>query len=148
MSDTLTPADRQRLRDLARKASPLPWALGPLRHDDWGCIRDATGKPVASTCTQAVISAGGPEQVAINGEYIVAAVNALPKLLDEIERLRDALCVVVGSLRVAAEKEDDAPMSAAAHREEALRVAEMVAAHHVGDSYTDSQGNLRMEARG
>lgn len=77
----------------ANKATPGPWRLHPLEHDDWGCVRDAAGKPVANVMMYAQVEGGfagmdafratnhygtpaykrGPEQVARNGEYVAAA---------------------------------------------------------------------------
>jgi hypothetical protein len=73
--------------DLAN-LSPAPWKVGREIYDNWGTVRDATGKPVASTCfhAQADFDAfrrthqfgtpehdRGPEPIPTNAEFIALA---------------------------------------------------------------------------
>ena len=67
----------------------------------------------------------------------------------ECARLRDALVVIIRSLRVANEKRADGlPASAYSHRQEALSVAEMVCPQEAQQpsGYTPPQVALRKQA--
>lgn len=84
MSTSPPPSDRETLRALIAAATPLPWAEFCESDDCWIQQADAEGAPVG---IQAVMEST-PE--AINPEnkaLVLAAVNALPGLLDHIDRL-------------------------------------------------------------
>ncbi len=76
----MTPADINQLRDLLAQATPGPWAvhygykLPHIKADDGRYILEAG-------------TVYGPRTKA-DAALIVAAMNALPSLLDEVERLR------------------------------------------------------------
>lgn len=103
-------ADRERLRELAKKASPLPWS--------WyrGYDSLAFPRPTGGTLGDGTVVDYGPEDFLVandgvpavygvwrndgmadcsasddNAAYITAACSAIPELLDEIERLEDEL---------------------------------------------------------
>jgi hypothetical protein len=70
--------DTNELRKLLAAATPLPW------YGKWN-ISTAHGDLIASTD---VSLASDPEESDANGDLIVAAVNALPALLDELDAVR------------------------------------------------------------
>lgn len=74
----ITPDEITRLRELAAKATPLPWEAG----------RDYTGLP----CIEPDVVGNnlGSSWIVCyeNRDYICAAANAMPAVLDEVERLR------------------------------------------------------------
>lgn len=62
--------------------TPTPWAYRPLKHDDWGWIRDADGSLAATARDGRVMSerfdefrAAKKDPYAANGAFIVKAVN-------------------------------------------------------------------------
>lgn len=79
--------------------TPTPWAYRPLKHDDWGWIRDADGSLAATARDGRVMSerfdefrAAKKDPYAANAAFIVKAVNnheALVKALEEIAGTRD-----------------------------------------------------------
>jgi hypothetical protein len=73
--------DITNLRRLYEAASSGPWVKGQTRY----AYEESIGGPDGGKGYTKLMSA--PEQAA-DGELIVAAVNALPQLLDELERLR------------------------------------------------------------
>lgn len=81
MSDPTTPEGRAELRDLLRRTTPLPWSAQPGLNGRDDVRARWTGGP---TVVVAQVSRVRPD-----AELIVAAVNALPALLDEIDRLRE-----------------------------------------------------------
>lgn len=92
----MTDADINQLRDLLRAATPGPWKNHTHEEDegsDWATI---SATPVVArsgykwTPTVGVCDGGDSVENAKNATLIVAAVNALPGLLDEIERLKRA----------------------------------------------------------
>lgn len=73
--------DTLRLRALLERATPGPWSAvrrSILRHVD--------GEP-----DMVATASGGSDDAAADAALIVAAVNALPALCDEVDRLRDEL---------------------------------------------------------
>ena len=84
------------------KHTPLPWAVRPQKHDDWGYIRGPDG-------TLACIARGaddkdfdqhrrdGTNPYAANAELIVRSVNSLPALVEALWKARSRLGIV-GSL--------------------------------------------------
>lgn len=90
----MTDADINQLRDLLRAATPGPWKNHTHEEDedsDWATI---SATPVVArsgykwTLTVGVCDGGDSVENAKNAALIVSAVNALPGLLDEVERLR------------------------------------------------------------
>ena len=90
----MTDADINQLRDLLRAATPGPWKNHTHEEDegsDWATI---SATPVVArsgykwTPTVGVCDGGDSVENAKNAALIVSAVNALPGLLDEVERLR------------------------------------------------------------
>ena len=73
--------DTNKMRKLLAAATPVPW------YGRWS-ISTADGDPIASTD---VSLAGDPEESDANGDLIVAAVNGLPAMLDELDGLRAEL---------------------------------------------------------
>ncbi|WP_368641725.1 hypothetical protein ABRZ03_02570 [Castellaniella ginsengisoli] len=73
----------QKLRDLIRRAAPLPWTLATS--NSWRRIVDPYHVPVCSPCTQSdghpdLAFPGGPEGP--TAQLLIEAANALPGLLD------------------------------------------------------------------
>jgi hypothetical protein len=71
--------DTKALRELLVKATPGPWHLSIHTHG---------GDPLACDASNSIV---GKMRSHEDTECIVAAINALPELLDECERLRAAL---------------------------------------------------------
>jgi hypothetical protein len=95
------------LRALAEKATPGPWSLGRSTasdgDNDWHPqIWPAIGAPIASSDGRASGRPGAPEKDAADFAYIVAACNALPALLDRLDKAEAALSVerIAQALRV------------------------------------------------
>ena len=76
--------DTQKLRDLIRRASPLPWTLATS--NSWRRIVDRYGDAVCTPCTQQ--TDGHPDLAFPGGiegptaQLLIEAVNSLPGLLD------------------------------------------------------------------
>lgn len=84
--------DTKHVREQIRRASPLPWMLATS--NSWRRIVDFRNDNVCQPITQHdghpdLLFAGGVEGP--NAMLLIGAVNALPELLDEIERLRTRL---------------------------------------------------------
>ena len=95
---TLTIDDISALRALAEKATPGPWRQHLV--DDTTVI-DEAGNTVAQTFPDGGLDddvdfATDTEQREHDAAFIATARTALPAALDEIERLRAALCVAQG----------------------------------------------------
>ena len=87
---------RKRLRELAEKATPGPWRKVVCNKEDgWSCVM---GEHEAVTDGVQTGEMNGD-----NADFIAAARNALPELLDEVERLR-ARVEVLEEVRKAAEE--------------------------------------------
>jgi len=71
----MTDAELQRLRALAQAATPGPW-----RDNHVGAVKNEAGRDIPITYSDAA--------------FIAAARNAMPALLDEIDRLRAAEAIV------------------------------------------------------
>lgn len=82
------------LRKLNKAATPRPWKRDRSHYADWGWIRGGDDRMVADTARPgrySVADCGKPKPPAPideNADLIVAAVNALPRLLAEIELYR------------------------------------------------------------
>lgn len=96
----VTTAQLDELRALLAKAPALPWYYRPDKYDDWGFIRGGErstyGLPIVALGREGGVKSDHiqhredkTDPYAPASELIVAAVNALPGLLDEIERLRE-----------------------------------------------------------
>ncbi len=86
MTQRLTDDEIRELREARSMASMLPWATGsdynkpdPCGQDD--CVHASDGTPIMSGLH------GGLDN---DAAYVVAACNAINRLLDEIEELRAA----------------------------------------------------------
>ena len=82
----------QRLRELLAKATERPWDVGdPTRGDSPLMVycNDTTGQRIADLTNEYTFHS--EEEKAANAALIVAAVNALPGLLDRVERMEEAL---------------------------------------------------------
>src|SRR4051812_18441778 len=78
--------------------TPTPWAYRPLKHDDWGWIRDADGSLAATARDGRVMSerfdefrAAKKDPYAANAELIVKAVNNHDALVAALKESRAAL---------------------------------------------------------
>lgn len=90
--------ERKRLRELCDKATPGPWRKVVCNKEDgWSCVM---GEHEAVTDGVQTGEMNGD-----NADFIAAARNALPELLDEVERLR-ARVERLEKVREAAEKVD------------------------------------------
>ena len=82
---------------------PGPWRYRPEKHDDWGCVRDADGNPVASTCPPGVGNAfceahptfddvrwSGPQQARSVAELLIWAERVRPRLIELAAEFRIA----------------------------------------------------------
>ena len=92
-------------RKLLSAATSLPWEYRPYEHDDWGYIRGpevewsiGPVKPVVAISREGDTESdhnahrrNKTDPYEPNGRLIVAAVNALPTLLDRIAELEAAL---------------------------------------------------------
>lgn len=107
--------DRARLRALLEKATPRPWCVVRLRMDPCPAI-EAKVDSESVTLASVYGSGGDPQALtkvpkADNAALIVAAVNALPELLDEVER-RDGRwacpeCGCIGHERLERERDEE-----------------------------------------
>ena len=93
------------LRKLLASATANPWEYRPYEHDDWGYIRGpevewsiGPVKPVVAISREGDTESdhnahrrNKTDPYEPNGRLIVAAVNALPALLDRIAELETAL---------------------------------------------------------
>lgn len=94
------PVDIEALRALMERATAGPWAYRPQEHDDWGFIRTMIATedgwhPVVARANDVSVHedhdahrAAKTDPAEGNARLIVAAVNALPSLLTELEALR------------------------------------------------------------
>ena len=94
------PVDIEALRQLLERATAGPWAYRPQEHDDWGFIRTTRATedgwhPVVARANDVSVHedhdahrAAKTDPAEGNARLIVAAVNALPSLLTELEALR------------------------------------------------------------
>ena len=89
-----TPDEIVRLRELAANATPRPW-----KYDLIGEFVQGDGHHLAQTWNKYEEDFDNAQA---NGTYIVAAANAMPAALDEIERLR----VFIKSAIASADKSD------------------------------------------
>lgn len=87
MSDPLTPEEIAELRRLASEATPGPWRAILPDEEDASVVLDDDGPGVAEIARMG--QAGAEFYDHKNASLIVAARNALPRLLNEIERLRE-----------------------------------------------------------
>lgn len=101
----MTPERISHLRELLGKASPVPWRKGPSGYRNYIQTVEDAGKPVVVLRPHEAL---GPTvaEVVQNGTLIVAAVNDLPELLDELERLRPALKELVKDVEECLEELD------------------------------------------
>lgn len=81
--------DTNKMRKLLAAATPPPW------YGTWD-ISTADGDPIASTD---VSLASDPEESDANGDLIVAAINGLPAMLDELDAARADLREAMELLR-------------------------------------------------
>ena len=91
--------DIKKLREICEKASPGPWkavasrtAVGVCYRifpESWGKVPDHGGICAYDDCTSLNPHPKGEQ--AANAQFIAAARTALPELLDEVERLREAV---------------------------------------------------------
>ena len=92
MSELPTPAELAELRRLHEAAGPGEWETDLDLDDPEGTIRHENGGAVAFVCPFACVRTidrhGGQTFCHDTARLIPAARNALPLLLDEIERLR------------------------------------------------------------
>lgn len=94
------PVDIEAMRQLLERATAGPWAYRPQEHDDWGFIRTtratedgwhpvvAIARDVSDHEDHDAHRASKTDPAEGNAGLIVAAVNALPSLLTELEALR------------------------------------------------------------
>jgi hypothetical protein len=75
--------------------TPTPWSYRPLKHDDWGWIRDADGSLAATARDGRVMSerfdefrAAKKDPYAANAAFIVNAVNNHDALVKALETAR------------------------------------------------------------
>lgn len=98
--------ETERLRSLLAEASPGPWVYRPDKYDDWGWIRGVEQdsdigryRPIVANAKNSNVGeaamaehrSAGTDPYGPNALLIVEAVNALPALLDTIERQRALL---------------------------------------------------------
>jgi hypothetical protein len=103
MSERLTPAERQEMRERAEKATPGPWEFDSHVHGEKGCRcfshfvvtgytltnpfpfcdETAEAKGASNDCTSTVVTFE-------DATFIAHAREDIPYLLAEVERLRDA----------------------------------------------------------
>ena len=99
--------DVARLRERLAEASPQPWVYRPDKYDDWGWIRGVERddrdigpfRPIVANAKDSMVDdaamadhrRAGTDPYGSNALLIVEAVNALPALLDTIERQRELL---------------------------------------------------------
>lgn len=99
--------DVARLRKRLAEASPQPWAYRPDKYDDWGWIRSVERddrdigpfRPIVANAKDSMVGdieiaahrRAGTDPYGPNALLIVEAVNALPALLDTIDRQRELL---------------------------------------------------------
>jgi hypothetical protein len=74
-----------RLRTLLASATPGPWEAFRANHRTLGTVYGATTHPDVPVDRDVFVDAGARVP---DVELIVAAVNALPELLDELDRTR------------------------------------------------------------
>ena len=92
--DEATPeamTDRTELRKLAEAATPGPWWQEWVEGDEWYAVY---GQPTGDLVCPEVCTAGDADDT----KLLVAAVNALPKLLDALEKAeahRDSLAATL-----------------------------------------------------
>jgi hypothetical protein len=95
----VTSAERQYLRELVTKASPGPWTVVPEFHDAEHAlhINNYDDAQVALRASDGAVIEyfwyDGPHLIVgfDNNAFIAAARDAVPALLDDVERLRAAL---------------------------------------------------------
>lgn len=117
--------DTQHLRDLIRRAVPLPWALATS--NSWRRILSRDGAAVCSPCNQPdghpdLHFPGGAEGPTIT--LLIEAANALPDLLDIIEALEgqvDEYARMLEKQSAEADARIDAQAAEIARLREALR---------------------------
>lgn len=85
MTQDRQPDPFSELRGLMERASPTPWVMG--KHEQ---VRSPDGRQV-SVWGAGIAWASRDTETEANGALLVAAVNALPALLDERDRLIEAL---------------------------------------------------------
>lgn len=75
----------------------LPWAVRPLRHDDWGWIRDADGDTAAQAKNSKIGSdkfdeyrRDGMDPYEDRANFIVKAVNSHEALVKALDQIKDA----------------------------------------------------------
>lgn len=83
-------------RALAEKATEGPWRYRPNEFDDWGYVRVSNGWPVAigragHGINGNVHRTAGTDPYGDNSKFIAASRTAVPALIAEVERLREAL---------------------------------------------------------
>lgn len=89
-----TPHDEVELRELLEKATPGPWTAshGGLNHKVINWSKHPDGQADHSTLVATVWPIGNNRKIATdNTDLIAAARNALPSLLDRLQKLREAL---------------------------------------------------------
>lgn len=88
MSDAI-----KELRELLDKITPGEWGTAYRRGDDWNSVvypKDALGDEIC----QCFHDPNNIDECEANTRFIAAARNAMPALLDEVERLRKALRII------------------------------------------------------
>lgn len=111
-------ANEQR-KAMRRAANPGPWTVSPHMHDNWGCVRDGNGKPVADTCMSAQYTEAeadecrtrrtadgripAPVKVEANAQFVAYAANDnATEVIDELLQYIDWLHWTHGTGRSAA----------------------------------------------
>ena len=94
----ITDAELQQLRELEQAATETPWAVGGRAQDaDAGVV--AGGRNIWQGRWATDITSPGADLSDADAKLIAAARNALPRLLDEVERLRKRNALLEGKLQ-------------------------------------------------
>jgi hypothetical protein len=139
MTDRLTPDDLERDAKVIEAATEGPMMV---------LLETAIDTTVSPAFGDAELTATFEgDQHRDDADFFVAARERWPLYHAEVTRLAAYLKLIAGSLRVADEKEDANPMSATAHRREALVAAEMVVGEITGPQYPPDAARLRGEVQ-
>lgn len=105
LKHTSVTVDLAKLRDLEKRATPGPWVEGMRKKGGFASNLPDGHMPIALTAPgQGVFyncldpNHSGASYPSADGELIAAVRNALPELLDELERLR-AVTVSLGPMK-------------------------------------------------
>lgn len=129
--DAVTAEQLAEWKALAESATDGPWLYRPREDDDWGFVRGgneqwtvAIGRAAQHLDEDAYGKhrAGGTDPYGHNAKFIAAARTAVSALIDEVERLREALKQAAAHLEMAAAALDKAGQraSAASARSDAI----------------------------